>query len=139
MVCVKYSYRDIRWEWDNPRKERDNMTNVNEMYAGKYLKAADLGNNSHTVIIERVTQEELGMDKKKEWILYFRGKDKAMVCNATNGFVIAAIHGDENEGWVGKEITIYSKPNCYQGKPGIRVKEETVVPPAADPDEDIPF
>jgi hypothetical protein len=69
---------------------------ISEAFPSKYLKADDLSGKI-AVTINDVTQEAMGMDKTLKLFLYFRELDKPMVCNHTNGDMIAQLHGDETD------------------------------------------
>lgn len=87
------------------------------LFTGKYLAAADLGKAEPTVVVERVVVEVLEHDKKKgadgkplkeqKWIVYFRGKDKAMVFNKSNCLLMEGLTGTRNPAaWAGVAITL---------------------------------
>ena len=113
------------------------MTKVSEAFPGKYLKAADLNNRTVKATIEKVEFEEIGQDKRQKPVLYFKGAEKGIVLNKTNACEIATAHGDEMDGWIGKEIELFSMMVPFQGQnvPAIRVRNVA----AADPDDPIGF
>lgn len=131
--------------------------NIGSAFPSAYLKAADLQGRSVTVIMARVTMEDISSDHKP--VLYFQGKDRGLVLNKTNSNVIAEMHGWETDDWGGKPVTIYPARVEFQGKivDAIRVKLEAPqqrqappAPPAAPPqqparqapvvvDDEIPF
>ena len=95
-----------------------------EVFPSRWLKADDLGDNEPTVIITRVQMEDI-TEKEQKPVIYFKGKQKGMVCNKTNWNRIAYIHkSDDSDDWGGKEITLYVELVDMQGsmKPAIRVK-----------------
>lgn len=100
------------------------MPRVSEEFSSdsRFLKALDLGGKRFRVRIVRVGRDEVGDDGEK-WVLYFEGAQKGLVLNKTNARTIAESYGDELEGWVGKDIFLFSKLVDYQGRdvPGIRV------------------
>ena len=116
------------------------MTTVSEAFPSNYLKAADLNNRTVKVKIDKVVFEEIGQNKDKKPVMYFNKVQKGLVLNKTNATEIAAKHGDQMEGWTGKEIELFSTMVPFQGQnvPAIRVRavaepeEPTARPNRAD-------
>lgn len=100
------------------------MVSINEAFPNKYLKADDLQGREVSVVISGAEIEEVGQKKDRRLVLYFRGKEKGMVCNKTNAGRIAFFYGDDTEGWTGQPIILYAEMVEFQGKPtwGLRVK-----------------
>jgi hypothetical protein len=107
------------------------MTNINEAFPSKYIKAADLMGRQISVKMDRTEYEMIGNDKKL--ILYFIGKERGMVLNKINANNIAGIYGDETEAWHGQEITLFEAMVDFQGKtvPAIRVRTPKPAPRVA--------
>lgn len=95
---------------------------VSEAFPSKFIAAADLENQNVRVTIARVEIEKVGDDTKP--VLYFKGKQKGLVCNKTNSKAIAAFCGDEMDDWPGAELILFPIMTDYQGKPveAIRVR-----------------
>lgn len=83
-------------------------------FPSNYLRAADLQGRNVTVTIDRVAMEDIGGDHKP--VLYFRGKEKGMVLNKTNGNNISAAYGDETDDWAGGEIVLFPTMVDFQGR-----------------------
>lgn len=98
--------------------------NINEEFPTKYLKASDLGGNVAKVQIAHVDSEQIGKDKDRRLVLYFRGKQKGMVLNKTNARAIADVFGDETDNWTGGDIEVFSMKVEYQGRmvDGLRIR-----------------
>lgn len=115
--------------------------NINDAFAATYLKAQDLMGQDVKLTIDRVEVQEVGDDTKP--VLYFRGKDKALVLNKTNASTIADQHGAETDHWPGKEITLFPSQTDFQGKqvPCIRVRlaANAATGSFAPVDDDVPF
>lgn len=100
---------------------------LSEMFPSNLLKAQDVldAGGEMVLTIEKVELKEFEGDKGKETkpIIYFN-ENKQMVCNKTNGNLIAELYGDDTDGWIGKEITLVVREVDFQGKstPAIRVK-----------------
>ena len=114
-----------------------------KQYAGsesKYLKAADLNGQRPKVTIESVELVEFEQDdggKHRKPCLKFRGKEKAMVCNATAVQELGNAFGWDSDAWVGKEVGLSTKHYPAFGKDGIVL---TVLNKPADfVDDEIPF
>lgn len=88
---------------------------TSEAFPSNYLKAGDLGGRAVRVVIESVTMEKVGEDRKL--VLHFAGKEKALILNKTNSNRITeAVGSDETDDWEGWTITLYSCKVDYQGK-----------------------
>lgn len=98
------------------------MTNINDVFPSKYLKASDLKGREVTVAMRELVMEKIGDDTKP--ILYFMNKEKGMVLNKTNSMNIAIAYGPETEAWAGHSITLFASWVDYQGKQvqGLRVR-----------------
>jgi hypothetical protein len=126
---------------------------IGDAFPSTYLKAEDLQGRRATVTISKIEMERIGDDHKP--VMYFVGKDKALVLNRTNAGMIQDLLGtDEMDQWRGRAIILYATKTEFQGKrvPCIRVEErlpaqvKMPVPPSAEPppefqagDDDVPF
>ena len=112
------------------------MTTVSEAFPSNYLKAADLKNRTVKVAVKEVIFEEIGQNKERKPIIYVEKVEKGLVLNKTNAVEIAATHGDQMEGWTGKEIELFSQMVPFQGQnvPAIRVRAVAEAP-GGDPND----
>jgi arabinogalactan endo-1,4-beta-galactosidase len=96
--------------------------NVNDAFPSNYLKAADLQGRQVSVAMANVAYEKMGDDTKL--VLYFAGKEKGLVLNKTNANNIAAIYGQDTDGWIGKSVVLVEALVDFQGRsvPAIRVR-----------------
>ena len=109
----------------------------------QYLKAADLPERSELdLVIDKIQVEEIengsgGQEKKP--VLYFRGKEKGMVVNKTDGELLISAYGDDTESFTGKLIVLYRTETQFQGKlvPCLRLRVPMNV--GAPDVKDIPF
>ena len=104
---------------------------LHDVFPSNYLKAPDLRGRDVTVAIADAKIEKLGDDRKL--VIYFQGKGKGLVTNKTNASRIAMLYGDDTDGWIGKEITLYADWVDFQGKTveAIRIKP----PPQREPSQ----
>lgn len=140
------------------------MVDVSEMYKSnsEYLKAEDLGTSMPTLTIQASDVKHFDNGDSK-LVLQFTETDKTMPLNMTNARAIAEIHGNNSEGWTGKQIMLFTMPVDFQGRQvqAIRVRApasqqswqapaNTAPPPnssqdygqvsnGAPPNDDIPF
>jgi hypothetical protein len=79
-----------------------------ELYPGRFLKAADLRGKHVTVRIADIALEELEGEKgaKVSGIIFLHGTDKQIVLNRTNGYCLKAMFGKTLSDWIGKRVTI---------------------------------
>jgi hypothetical protein len=117
------------------------MPKVSETY-GKYLKAlVDVPKEGRVYTILAV--EPVDFDDGPKLNVTFKGSDKTLVCNRTNASIIAELHGDDTDDWIGQRITLYATKVDFSGKrvDAIRVRDQVPVPqgatkPAAAPTPD---
>jgi len=98
---------------------------ISSMYSGsKYLKAADLNGGDKFVTVDRVVEEEVGLEKDRKPVVYFNGLQKGLVLNKTNADRLAHKLGDETSAWRGATVELYSELVSYQGQKmeGVRVR-----------------
>jgi hypothetical protein len=112
-----------------------------DLFPNKYLKASDLAGKPAVVEITGAALEPLKtMDGKTQnkLVLSFQGHSKTLVCNRTNYGAIAGIHGEETNGWRGKQIELYPDRTSMGGKimDCIRVRSASL---ADDMDDKIGF
>lgn len=99
---------------------------VSDVMSNKYLAASDLGGyeggKEFTLTIASVEKQDF--DKGPKFIIMFQNAKKGLVANKTNTVRIAKLYGDETDGWIGKEITLYVDMADFQGRPveAIRVR-----------------
>ena len=99
---------------------------VNEMFPSKYIANGDLQGKDLTLTIGYVEMEDLG-DGEKKPVLYFDGRNKGLVLNRTNTKRVASMHGNDTDGWIGQEITLYPTETEFKGDtvPCIRIRKTT--------------
>ena len=113
---------------------------INAIFSGNSLKAADLQGAEPTVTIETVEAKQF--DDGNKLVIKFAGKEKTFVCNKTNANRIASAYGNNTDGWLGQKITLYTDQVDFQGKlvDAIRVKvKRPVTKPAEMHDDEVPF
>jgi hypothetical protein len=113
--------------------ENEMSYDVNSIYGGGFLKAADLQGREVTVTIDRVELVEL--DDGKKLCLHFKGKDKGLLLNKTNSVNVASMYGPQTDGWLGKPVTIGTSWVDFQGK---SVEALRIRPRAPQPDHQAP-
>ncbi len=125
----------------------------------KYVAKTDLqrDDKSYTealLTIESVTEEEVGDDKEPKFILYFRGRTKGMVLNASNMETMIETYGEPAQlsgagataHFAGKPILLWVDTTVkYAGKRvgGLRLRAPNVQAPVqtqqpAQPEEEPP-
>lgn len=112
---------------------------INSVFGGDSLKAADLQGHEPSVIIATVEMKKF--DNGNKLVLTFEGKKKSLVCNKTNANRIAYAYGSNTDGWIGKEITLFTDLVDFQGKAveAIRVRAKKPAPANSMADDDIPL
>ncbi len=103
----------------------------NDALPSKYLNATDVGNQTFTLTITSVVMEKMENDGVMKPVMSFQGAQKGMPVNATNWDNMASVYGDESDGWVGKQVEMYTEATRMpNGTPtrGVRIR------PVAGPD-----
>jgi len=115
------------------------MAHWRKMFDERFVGAWDLEDGDKTVTIERTGQEKVhGTDgDEMRPAVYFKGAKKAMVLNKTNAKAIAALYGNDVEGWIGKRITLTSAMVSAFGETteAVRVVPRVPAPAKAKPTE----
>lgn len=99
-----------------------------------YLYAFDLQGKDVTLTIEKVTGGQLtgtGGKKTKKPLCFFRESQsgKPLALNSTNCKTIAALYGNDTEGWIGKRITIFPTTTQFGGDEVECIRVRPRVPP----------
>ena len=99
------------------------MVTKSEAFPSRFIKASDQKDQEVVVDIDRIEKEEVGDDNK--YVLYFKGKQKGLVLNATNWDAIELLTGcPDTADWVGSKIALRAEPVTFKGQStmGVRVK-----------------
>lgn len=91
------------------------MVNINNVFDSDYLKATDLNDKPHLVTITNVEFETM-RDNKQKLLVSFKEFDKGLLLNLTNANNIAAFAGPETDGWIGRQIVLFTAWVDFQGK-----------------------
>ena len=108
-----------------------------EVFPGKYLRAADLKGKPHTVTIESAPFETLkSLDGKEtqKIVLHFKNAEKSLPLNVTNfDAVCDATSFFDTEDWPGQRIELYPTKTTMGGKTTdcIRIRRPSASRPAA--------
>jgi hypothetical protein len=102
--------------------------NVNELFPSRFVKGDDLGDKRPVVTIRSCSIEEMGKDKERHPVLWFKGTEKGLVLNKTNAMTIAALYGPEMNEWLGKRITLYTERVRIGGENKIAIRVVKQVP-----------
>lgn len=89
------------------------MPDFRSMYDSNYLYSFDLKGRDVTVTIRETKVAKVTNAQKKEQkkpIVFFKeSKDaRGLVLCKTNGKTIAAMYGNDTDGWAGKKITLFA-------------------------------
>jgi hypothetical protein len=92
-----------------------------DLYPGRFLKAADFKGKKVTLTVKDVNIEELEGEggKKIKATLAFNETEKQLVACKTNGLCLKAMFGRVLAEWVGKRVTLF--PDTWNNEPCIRV------------------
>ncbi len=101
------------------------MADARRYTSGRYLKAAHI-DRPVLVTISGVFEEEVGEDKERKLVVYFRELEgKGLALNTTNAECLIDLFGPETDDWKGKAVTLYSTPVQFAGKTvqGLRLRQ----------------
>src|SRR5262245_8484730 len=99
-----------------------------ELWKSRFVRASDLQGRSVEVTIERAVPEVLKGGSKGEQtkiVVYFVGRQKALVCNLVNfDSIVEATGADDSDQWAGHKIELYPTNTAMGGNvvPCIRVR-----------------
>lgn len=122
------------------------MPKLSEMLPSKYIKQTDV-EKPMIVTLKNVELTDVSPNGAGEmkWVIEFKELPKPMVLNSTNIKRIAKAHGDDSDGWTGKQMVIYVDEDVEFGGEivgGLRLRAPKVAKPvqAEDLDDDpLPF
>lgn len=99
---------------------------LNEMFPSKYVTGADLGGRSFVVTIARVQPEMMRPNAQspeiEKYVLYTVEGKKGIVLGKPLALQIAALLGDDTDGWSGHKITIYPEPVIVAGQKRLAIR-----------------
>ena len=86
---------------------------------GKYVSAFELQGKDVTMVINKVTSEEIVGDQgitNQRIVIAFKGAKLPMVLNKTNREVIIGLYGNDYDKWIDRPITMYPTSTKMAGK-----------------------
>jgi len=95
------------------------MPDYRALYDSEFLHHYDLKKDEATVEIESVEGATLvgqGGRKSKRPVVKFKGAEKGLVLNKTNGKAIAALYGNDTAAWPGNKVTLYKAQTSLAGE-----------------------
>ena len=92
-----------------------------ELYPGRFIKAADLKGKNVTLKIADIDLEELIGDKGKQvkGVISFEKTEKKLALNKTNGICLKAMFGKKVQEWIGRRVTLF--PTRHGDDDAIRI------------------
>jgi hypothetical protein len=114
-----------------------------ERFPSKYVQAADLPAQGVTVVIDHLKMEEVGQEKHRKPVLYFRDKKKGLVVNSTNDQLIGELLGsDDDREWKGERICLYPTTTPFKGEMvaciRVRAADKVIERDAAEEEDEDP-
>ncbi len=90
---------------------------IGEVYQSNsdFLKAEDIGANFWTATISKVDMKNFDDGSRKLFVM-FAELDKGLVLNKTNADTIGELYGRGTDGWLGRQVMLFTMPVDYQGK-----------------------
>jgi hypothetical protein len=97
---------------------------INDLYPGGFIKAADVKDGPLTLTIDKVTQQEMRNTGDIKPVLSFTNESRELILNVTNCKAIAEIFGNHTSNWAGCMIELYGDTTEYSGSrvPCLRVR-----------------
>lgn len=95
---------------------------LSDAFPSNFLAASEM-NDEFTAPMSHIQEEDIGPNKDKKFVLYFKGMKKGLVLNVTNWKTIEKAFGD-SDAWAGHRITLYPTETNFKGEmvQAIRVK-----------------
>jgi hypothetical protein len=113
-------------------KKHPKPTSYDQLYPGRFIKAAELLGKKVTLTITDVELEDLEGDdgKKTKALVRFKESPKMLVICKTNGICIKEMFGKQIADWIGKRITIFE--DVWNGEPCTRIWGSPDIPDNMD-------
>lgn len=94
------------------------MTTV---FPSRFFSPNDFDSVGKVFTIGNVIMEQVMAEFKP--VMYFKGQDKGMVINPTNGKILIGLpgFGKESNNWVGKEVVLFSYHAMFNNQPQLRL------------------
>ena len=93
------------------------MTNYNDVYPSKYLKAADLDGGRHEVVINVCKRDLVGHPPDDKLVITLDEFTKRFILNKINAKTIASIAGtDDYTAWAGTRVVLYPTRVEFSGE-----------------------
>ncbi len=112
------------------------MSNIDDFYPSKFLRASDLKTKEIEVTIDRVESEEFEQDggKRLKPVIHFRNSGiKPLVANKTNSMLIATALGSKDyDTWAGKKVRLYPDMETFRGQVHEVIRVRRALPPLAE-------
>ena len=89
---------------------------ANDLCPPKFLTASDFDEDTEVTIERFEADVEVGKDGELRTVMYLKGYSRPMVVNATNRDRSTPQLGQQLDGWVGKQITLYPTTTDFGGK-----------------------
>lgn len=91
------------------------------VFPSRFLRVEDLNPGGTKFTIGNVAMEQVLAEWKP--VMWFKGFEKGLVLNQTNGKILSALPGwgPESNHWVGKEIILFTFMAMQNGQPQARI------------------
>lgn len=99
------------------------VNSIDEVYGSQneYLKPEDVGQQFWTLTI-RMFEVKKFNDGTSKIILTFTEWDKSLPLNVTNARAISDLYGHNPNGWVGRQIMLFTTMASFQGRPVLAIR-----------------
>lgn len=115
------------------------VTDWDELYPGRFLKAGELKGQRVTLTVRDVDTEALvgddGTEKVKGFLMFVE-RPKQVVLNKTNGLCLRAMFGRKLPEWTGKRVIFYA--DKWNGEDCIRIWGSPDIPEPLDVEIKLP-
>ena len=92
------------------------MTDYSDFYGGRFFKSEDLIGKPFVGVIEHVKGEKM-QDGRMRAVVYFEGREKGIVLNATrHKFVVGATKSKNSDDWIGLKVGVRAGVTDFGGK-----------------------
>ncbi len=87
---------------------------ISEIFSGRYLTAADIGEKTYRLQAGGCELEDLDGEQKP--VLQLLNAQKSMVLNKSNSSIFASAWGDDTENWYGGWFVLGTIPRMVEGR-----------------------
>src|SRR3990167_4142855 len=93
---------------------------ISQEFPSRFLNGNEVGSTQVPLVIKTIKKEKIFSQKTNKsentLVVYFEGKDRGVCLGKTRAYDIAKLYGEDTDGWIGKNICLYTEKKDAFGK-----------------------